>query len=88
MSFSLSLIMKKMHKLKIVFNLFLCEKMELTQHQFSISFPPVLTGAKLVKTRVLFAGISYKLCKERKFSVYSGLMYNRGLTHNIVRIFT
>ena len=30
--------------------------MELTQHQFPTSFPPVLNGVKLVKTNVLFAG--------------------------------
>ena len=39
-------------------------KMELTQHQFSTSFPAVRTGVQLVKTRVLFAGyisqIGYK----------------------------
>ena len=33
-------------------------KMELTQHQFATSFPPVLAGVKLVKTRVLFTGLS------------------------------
>ena len=30
--------------------------MELTEHHFFTTFPPVLTGVKLVKTRVLFAG--------------------------------
>ena len=36
-------------------------KMELTQHQFFTNFPPVLTGVKLVKTRVLFAGYFTKI---------------------------
>ena len=46
--------------------------MELTQHKFSISFPPVLAGGKLVKSHVLFAGLTVR--KPEKTFAKKGLI--------------